>query len=92
MASEKIEMIADVLAEAGAAHHAAYLETDGEDPEWPLWYADHVIGDLRRILEKPTLTISRVVWALVAGDESYRRGLQSESWHHHYAERFVIDL
>lgn len=27
--------------EVGEAHHQAYIETDGADPEWPLWYADY---------------------------------------------------
>ena len=28
--------------EVGEAHHRAYIETDGADPEWPLWYADYL--------------------------------------------------
>jgi hypothetical protein len=35
--------------EVGEAHHQAYIETDGADPEWPLWYADYLrerLGDL----------------------------------------------
>src|SRR3954471_10797358 len=28
--------------EVGEAHHQAYIETDGADPEWPLWYADYL--------------------------------------------------
>ena len=28
--------------EVGEAHHQAYIETDGADPEWPLWYAEYL--------------------------------------------------
>jgi hypothetical protein len=51
--TETVERIDAVLAAAGPAHHAAYIETDGFDPEWPLWYAEHVVEDLRSILDRP---------------------------------------
>ena len=34
--------------EVGEAHHQVHIETDGADPEWPLWYADYLrerLGD-----------------------------------------------
>ena len=31
---------------AGRAHHQAFIETDGEDPEWPLWYASYLQAPL----------------------------------------------
>ena len=34
------EQIAELLALTGKTHHAAFIEVDGDDPEWPLWYAD----------------------------------------------------
>ena len=92
MSSETLDQIATVLAAAGPAHHAAYIDTDGDDPEWPLWYATHVIEDLRRILDQPDLTVSRVVWAFVDSDVSHRRDVPGTPWHTHYAERFVGSL
>ncbi len=92
MTSETMEQIATVLAAAGPAHHAAYIETDGDDPEWPLWYAKHVIEDLRRILDRPHLTVSRVVWAFVDSDTSHRRDAPDAPWQTHYAERFARSL
>ena len=69
MTVEIVERLAAVLAAAGPAHHAAYIETDGDDPEWPIWYANHVADDVRRILERPDLTVSRLVWAFVDTDQ-----------------------
>src|SRR5215207_621925 len=51
-AEEEVMMETDDLArqleglfhEVGEAHHQAYIETDGADPEWPLWYADYLRG------------------------------------------------
>lgn len=92
MPSRTVDEIAAVLAAAGPAHHAAYIEADGDDPEWPLWYAEHVIDDLRRILDKPDLTLSRVVWAFVESDRDHRRSQPDATWHSFYAERFASDL
>ena len=39
--------------EVGEAHHRAYIETDGADPEWPLWYADYLRERLEELLEPP---------------------------------------
>ena len=37
----------DLFRETGEAHHQAYIETDGADPEWPLWYAGYLQGEAR---------------------------------------------
>ena len=81
--------LTDVVAAAGPAHHAAYVETDGVDPEWPLWYANHVIEDIRRILARPDLTVSRMVWAIVGADQSHRAEAPEVPWAEFYAERFA---
>jgi hypothetical protein len=81
-----------VLKAAGPAHHAAYIETDGDDPEWPLWYAEHVLGEVRDILGRPDLTLSRLVAAFVAADDDYARSPSEVPWHRHYAERFAREL
>ena len=38
----------ELFREVGEAHHQAYIETDGDDPEWPLWYADYLRDKLAR--------------------------------------------
>ena len=35
------------LKEVAKAHHQAFVETDGEDPDWPIWYAGELLEDLR---------------------------------------------
>ncbi len=88
----ELDELTAVLAAAGPAHHAAYIETDGDDPEWPLWYAGHVADDVRRILERPALTVSRLVWAFVNADQSHRKQAPDEPWSRFYAERFLEEL
>lgn len=52
MATITRQELADLLVQTGGAHHQAYLESDGVDPEWALWYAPYLqalIGDRLRI-------------------------------------------
>jgi hypothetical protein len=89
---QHIDRLDAVLAATGPAHHAAYVATDGADAEWPLWYADHVLDDVRDILEAPDLTRSRLVWAFVDADDAYGMEHPSAPWHRFYAERFATTL
>lgn len=92
MASKSLEQLVAVLEAAGPAHHAAYIATDGEDPEWPLWYASHVADDVRTILNRQDLTVSRLVWAFVDADEAHRHRAPEVPWPMFYAEHFVTEL
>ena len=53
--SERAQELADILREAGAAHHQAFIEVDGADPEWAPWYAGHIQERLNEALGR-TLT------------------------------------
>jgi len=33
------EILADLLIKAGHSHHKAYMEADGIDPDWAMWYS-----------------------------------------------------
>jgi hypothetical protein len=76
--------------EVGEAHHQAYIETDGADPEWPLWYADYLrerLGDLH----DASFTKSELVHLLVLlANEQPLRALGA-NWARYYA-RFFIGL
>ena len=32
----EVARLAELFKQTGEAHHEAFLDTDGEDPEWPL--------------------------------------------------------
>ena len=87
-----IDRLEAVLAAAGHAHHAAFVATDGADPEWPEWDATHVLDDVRTILGSPGLTRSRLIWAFVAADDAYDHGVDDIGWPRFYAERFARDI
>ena len=43
--------IVDLLADTGAAHHEAFVASNGEDPEWPIWYAERLQAPLGKLLQ-----------------------------------------
>jgi hypothetical protein len=87
-----VDRLDAALEAARPAHHAAHIDTDGDDPEWPLWYAAHLLEEVREILSRPGITRSRLVAAFVAADDDYVRTAPDVPWHRHYAERFVRGL
>ncbi len=43
------KQLSDLFAETGRQHHRAFIATDGDDPDWPQWYAGYLqprLGDL----------------------------------------------
>jgi hypothetical protein len=72
--AEKVGMLETDLArqleglfhEVGEAHDQAHIETDGVEPEWPLWYADYLRERLGGLLDA-SFTKSELV--LVASEQ-----------------------
>ncbi len=84
MSDDRTARIAELLTETGKAHHQAYLATDGEDPEWPIWYAGYLREPLAQILGAE-LTQSDIVYHLVAADRAGGEG----PWQEQYARRLI---
>lgn len=85
--------VAAVLRRTAPAHHQAFLATDGRDPDWPLWYAEHTLEELRRLLD-PDLTLSEATYLFVAADRRHRaeEGEEGEEeWATFYARVFLAE-
>ena len=74
--------------EVGEAHHQAYIEVDGADPEWPLWYADYLRDRLGDLLDA-SFTRSELVYMLllVANEQPLRA--PGANWARYYAKFFI---
>jgi hypothetical protein len=48
------QQLQELFREVGKAHHQAFIETDGADPEWPLWYANFLQGRLNPSYTPPS--------------------------------------
>lgn len=82
------EQVAALLRKAGPAHHQAYIETDGEDPDWPLWYAGYLQESLSEALGV-TLTKSELVYQLVDLERVRQVEAPEADWPDFYAEALV---
>ena len=76
---EHIDRIAHLLDDAGRAHHKAFFDTDGADPDWPLWYADYLLDNLRLAL-RAQFTRSELVYLLVMLDREQRMHAPGATW------------
>ena len=86
--SEKVKDLVDLFQETIDAHHKAYLETDGVDPEWPLWYADYLSDKLPQILGEE-ITKSEMVYALVLLSKEQPQSAPQVEWQLYYARYFI---
>lgn len=85
---EKIQELTQLLKATGEAHHQAYLDTDGYDPEWPLWYADYLFERLPAYISA-SVTRSELVYLMVYLNRIQSEEAPEESWDHFYARNLV---
>ena len=86
--SDATATIEQLLGEAASAHHGAFIETDGDDPEWPLWYASYLVDRLRDSAGFVG-TRSELVYWLVRLDIEYAGADSSIPWARFYAVRLA---
>jgi hypothetical protein len=84
----KKQQIANLLQQTGNDHHAAYIETDGYHPDWPLWYAEYLHGRLPPLLGQE-LTISELAYLMVDLDRQYRAQKPVGRWYEYYAAELL---
>ena len=82
--------IADLLREVGELHHRVYRITDGEDADWPSWYAHWLVelSELPQLLGRKPVP-SELVYLLVLLDREVAADGVEEPWEQFYARRLV---
>ena len=92
MRADTMHALALKFQETAQAHHKAFEATDGADPDWPLWYADHLLDWLNEKLGAD-LSKTDLVVMLTDLDEEHEARCSGEAWPECYArlmvERFV---
>ncbi len=81
----EVKEVTALLRETAQAHHEAFAEVDGADPDWPLWYAEHLAPRLRELLHTD-LTVSELVHSLIIADEAHP---DDSDWAETYAALLV---
>lgn len=82
--------LAQLLTETGQEHHEAFLDTDGADPEWPLWYADYLSGRIDALIEPPP-TKSKLVQCLMNAADAHATHDPDGPWPAFYAN-YILGL
>ena len=85
---EKIDALAQLFREAAMAHHEAYSATDGDDPAWPLWYADYLADKLTPYLGE-TIDKDALIDDLTRLDEEVKSGASDDDWAVYYAQSLL---
>ena len=76
--------LADLLMETGQHHHRAYIESDGTDPEWAMWYAGYLQSRLwERAGSLPTRSL--LVHLLLGAQADHEANGGDSPWPQHYA-------
>ena len=80
--------LVDLFQETGRAHHAAFAATDGADPDWPIWYAEHLQTPLTEAMQM-SFTKSQLVYCLMDADFEHTARAPDSDWPEFYADQFV---
>lgn len=81
------EKLIALFRETGHAHHQAFIETDGDDPEWPTWYADYLHEALSGLLGA-TFSKSELIYLIVKADREQALEAPGADWATYYAAFF----
>lgn len=81
--------LAQRFTDTATAHHAAYIDTDGVDPEWPLWYADYLMDKLPAMLDNAGFTKAELIYLLITVDLEQRTLAPGANWRLYYADFFI---
>ena len=88
METDLTRQLEELFREASEAHHQAYIETDGADPEWPLPYAEF-LRDRPAPLLDAGFTKSELVHMLVLVANGQPLRTPGANRARHYAKKFI---
>lgn len=88
MNAELRKDLVELFRETGHSHHAAFTATDGADPEWPIWYAEHLQTPISDALRTP-FTKSQLVYCVMDADFEQTARAPNSDWPEFYADQFV---
>ena len=83
------QTLAALLHQTSEDHHVAFKATDGVDPDWSIWYADHLLElGLEKLLDARLLK-SDLIYLLVLADKEQSREAPGAHWERYYADFFI---
>jgi hypothetical protein len=86
--SDSRNAIAELLRGAGTAHQHAFAATNGDDPEWHVWYARYLTPGLPELLGV-AVAPETLAEQLRMADAEHRAKAPSQDWADYYAGWFL---
>lgn len=86
---DKINALVELLRESAQEHHRAYAATNGDDPDWAIWYADYLHDKLPAHLGV-TLNKSDIIYMLMRLDYERRSEAPGSEWKRFYARSLLL--
>jgi hypothetical protein len=83
------DKVAAILHRTAEDHHDAYKATAGADPDWSIWYADHLLKLGLDTLLQATLLKSDLIYLLVLAARQQQLEAPGAIWERWYADFFV---
>ena len=80
--------LAHLFRSTAQAHHRAFIGTNGDDPDWPAWYAQEMAAPLSALLGV-TIEPENLARALRKLDQDIQRKAPSSDWTLYYADWFL---
>ena len=82
------DQIVELLVETGKAHHEAFAETDGADPDWPVWYAEYAKDGFAKLFGDD-FTVSRLIFCLMKAVYEHKMRAPDSDWATFYADEMA---
>jgi len=89
-AEDLLTQLAALLHQTAEDHHIAFKATDGADPDWSIWYAEHLLEKGVDTMLGATILKSDLIYLLVSVDKEIQTRAPGAQWERYYA-KFLID-
>lgn len=83
--------LTDLFKSAGYVHEQAFLQTNGDDPDWPIWYAEILKDKINNLLDTQ-FSLSNIVYFLIQFENDRRLFLEKNDWPSFYADKMIDKL
>ena len=83
------DTITTLLHKAGEEHLVTHKETNGDDPDWAIWYAGYLLENGFAGLLDAKLVKSDLIYLLVLVDKQQKCEAPSVNWEKFYVDFFV---
>jgi len=88
MTLDQRQALTNLFKQVGDAHHHAFADVNGDDPDWPEWYATYLIEKIPAVIGRD-LPKADLEDLLRQAHQSYERITPNIPWQEFYAEFFI---